>query len=54
MSEINKWLIWLEDKDLKILLEFIKLQAQVFALEENLNINYFELVTNIFKKNKRK
>ena len=51
MSGINRLLEWLEDnKDVKITIEHIKLQAQVFALEEGLNINYFESVTNIFNK----
>ena len=49
MTGINRLLEWLEDnKDIKISLELIKLQAQMFALEENLNINYFESITNIF------
>jgi hypothetical protein len=49
MSGINRLIEWLEDnKEVKISVEFIKLQAQMFALEENLNINYFESVTNIF------
>jgi len=49
MTGINRLLEWLEDnKDIKISLELIKLQAKMFALEENLNINYFESVTNIF------
>jgi hypothetical protein len=49
MTGINRLIEWLEDnKDVKISLELIKLQAQMFALEENLNINYFESVTNIF------
>jgi len=49
MTGINRLLEWLEDnKDVKISLELIKLQAQMFALEESLNINYFESVTNIF------
>ena len=49
MTGINRLIDWLEDnKDVKISLELIKLQAQMFALEENLNINYFESVTNIF------
>jgi hypothetical protein len=52
MSGINRLLEWLEDnKEVKISVEFIKLQAQMFALEESLNINYFESVTNIFNKN---
>ena len=52
MTGINRLLNWMEEnKDLKISLEHIKLQAQMFALEENLNINYFESVTNIFNKN---
>ena len=51
MSGINRLLEWLEDnKDVKITIEHIKLQAQVFALEEGLNINYFESITNIFNK----
>ena len=51
MTGINRLLNWLEEnKDLKISIEHIKLQAQVFALEESLNINYFESVTNIFNK----
>jgi hypothetical protein len=51
MSGINKLLIWLEEnKDLKLSPEFIKLQAQVFALEEKFDMNYFESVTNIFNK----
>jgi hypothetical protein len=49
MTGINRLIEWLDDnKDVKISLELIKLQAQMFALEENLNINYFESVTNIF------
>lgn len=49
MTGINRLIEWIEDnKDVKISLELIKLQAQMFALEENLNINYFESVTNIF------
>ena len=49
MTGINRLLNWMEDnKDVKISLELIKLQAQMFALEENLNINYFESITNIF------
>ena len=51
MSGINKLLIWLEEnKDLKLSPEFIKLQAQVFALEEKFDMSYFESVTNIFNK----
>jgi hypothetical protein len=51
MTGINRLLNWLEEnKELKIATEHIKLQAQVFALEETLNINYFESVTNIFNK----
>jgi hypothetical protein len=51
MTGINRFINWLEEnKDLKISLEHIKLQAQIFALEESLNINYFESVTNIFNK----
>lgn len=51
MTGINRLLNWMEEnKDLKISIEHIKLQAQVFALEETLNINYFESVTNIFNK----
>ena len=51
MTGINRLINWLEEnKELKISTEHIKLQAQVFALEETLNINYFESVTNIFNK----
>jgi hypothetical protein len=51
MSAINKLIDWIEEnKDLKLSPEFIKLQAQVFALEEKFNMNYFESVTNIFNK----
>jgi hypothetical protein len=51
MTGINRLLNWLEEnKNLKMSTEHIKLQAQVFALEETLNINYFESVTNIFNK----
>jgi hypothetical protein len=51
MTGINRLLNWLEEnKELKISTEHIKLQSQVFALEESLNINYFESVTNIFNK----
>lgn len=51
MTGINRLIEWLEDnKDIKISPEFIKMQAQVFALEEKLNINYFESLTNIFNK----
>jgi hypothetical protein len=51
MTGINRLLNWLEEnKELKISTEHIKLQAQVFALEESFNINYFESVTNIFNK----
>ena len=55
MTGINRLLEWLEDnKDVKISLELIKLQAQMFALEESLNINYFESVTNIFNQKSNK
>jgi hypothetical protein len=51
MTGINKLIDWLEEnKDLKLSSEFIKLQAQVFALEEKYNMQYFETVTNIFNK----
>jgi hypothetical protein len=51
MTGINRFIDWLEDnKDIKISTEFIKMQAQVFALEEKYNIQYFETVTNIFNK----
>lgn len=51
MTGINRLLNWIEDnKEVKISVELIKLQAQIFALEENLNINYFESITNIFNK----
>ena len=51
MTGINRLIEWLDDnKEVKISVEFIKLQAQMFALEESLNINYFESVTNIFNK----
>jgi hypothetical protein len=51
MSGINRLLNWLEEnKEMKISIEFIKLQAQVFALEEKYNMEYFESVTNIFNK----
>ena len=51
MTAINKLIDWLEEnKDFKLSPEFIKLQAQVFALEEKYNIQYFETVTNIFNK----
>lgn len=51
MSAINKLIDWMEEnKDLKLSPEFIKLQAQVFALEEKYNMQYFETVTNIFNK----
>ena len=51
MTGINRLINWLEEnKQLNISTEHIKLQAQVFALEETLNINYFESVTNIFNK----
>jgi hypothetical protein len=51
MTGINRLLNWLEkNKKLNISTEHIKLQAQIFALEESLNINYFESVTNIFNK----
>ena len=51
MSAINRLIDWLEEnKDIKLSPDFIKLQAQVFALEEKFNINYFESVTNIFNK----
>jgi len=51
MSAINKLIDWLEEnKDLKFSPEFIKLQAQVFALEEKYNMQYFETVTDIFNK----
>jgi len=55
MTGINRLINWLEEnKELKISTEHIKLQAQVFALEESLNINYFESVTNIFNKKNNK
>ena len=51
MPAIEKLITWLEEnKDLKLSTEFIKLQAQVFALEEKYNMKYFETVTNIFNK----
>ena len=51
MTGINRLLNWLEEnKEMKISIEFIKLQAQVFALEEKYNMEYFESVTNIFNK----
>jgi hypothetical protein len=51
MTGINRMINWLEEnKDLKISIEHIKLQAQIFALEESFNINYFESITNIFNK----
>ena len=51
MPAIEKLIIWLEEnKDLKLSPDFIKLQAQVFALEEKYNMQYFETVTNIFNK----
>ena len=51
MPAIEKLITWLEEnKDLKLSIEFIKLQAQVFALEEKYNMQYFETVTNIFNK----
>jgi hypothetical protein len=51
MTGINRLINWLEEnKELKISTEHIKIQAQVFALEETLNINYFESLTNIFNK----
>jgi hypothetical protein len=43
ITGINRLLNWLEEnKAFKISTEHIKLQAQVFALEESLNINYFD------------
>ena len=49
MSGINKLLIWLEEnKDLKLSPEFIKLQAQVFALEEKYSLKRFETVQHVF------
>jgi hypothetical protein len=49
MTGINRLLNWLEEnKELKISTEHIKIQAQVFALEEKLDMNYFKNVTNIF------
>ena len=52
MTGINRLIDWLEDnKDVKISLELIKLQAQMFALEENLKVNYFDSVRNILNKN---
>jgi hypothetical protein len=51
MTGINRLIEWLEDnKNFKLSLEFIKLQAEVFALEEKYNMQYFETVTNIFNK----
>jgi hypothetical protein len=51
MPAIEKLITWLEEnKDLKLSPEFIKLQAQVFALEEKYSMQYFETVTNIFNK----
>jgi hypothetical protein len=51
MPAIEKLITWLEEnKDLKLSPDFIKLQAQVFALEEKYNMQYFETVTNIFNK----
>jgi hypothetical protein len=51
MTGINRLINWLEEnKQLKISTEYIKLQAQVFALEEKYDMQYFETVTNIFNK----
>jgi hypothetical protein len=51
MTGINRLIEWLEDnKEVKLSLELIKLQAKVFALEEKYNMQYFETVTNIFNK----
>ena len=51
MPAIEKLITWLEEnKDLKLSPDFIKLKAQVFALEEKYNMQYFETVTNIFNK----
>ena len=51
MSAINKLIDWMEEnKNMKLSPDFIKLQAQVFALEEKYNMQYFETVTNIFNK----
>jgi hypothetical protein len=51
MSGINRFIQWLEEnKNMKLSPDFIKLQAQVFALEEKYNMQYFESVTNIFNK----
>jgi hypothetical protein len=51
MSAINKLIDWMEEnKDVKLSPDFIKLQAQVFSLEEKYNMQYFETVTNIFNK----
>ena len=51
MTGINRLLNWMEEnKDLKISLEHIKLQAQVFALEETLDFNQFKNYTTILNK----
>lgn len=48
MSGINKFIEWLEDNENKNLsIEFIKLQAKVFALEEQYSLERFAIVTNI-------
>ena len=55
MSGINKLLIWLEEnKDLKLSPEFIKLQAQVFALEEKYSLEHFQAVQQVFNPKKVK
>lgn len=48
MSGINKFIEWLEENQNQNLSnEFIKLQAKVFALQEQYSLERFEIVTNI-------
>jgi hypothetical protein len=48
MSGINKFIEWLEqDNNKNLSIEFIKLQAQIFAIEEKFSLKQFETVTSI-------
>jgi hypothetical protein len=55
MTGINRLLNWMEEnKDLKISLEYIKLQAQVFALEEQYSLERFNILANILNQKSNK
>lgn len=55
MTGINRLINWLEEnKELKILTEHIKIQAQVFALEEEYSLERFNIVAKILNQENNK